>query len=186
MKTHMINGKDYYFVEDLFKTDHRWFKGCNEHLRKIVKIRRIPKSKHVYAVFNEKDEEWKVYDASYTRAKLYIDKLWIHENHLRFRPYEDESDDEDSDTEAIGDLLFVRNYRDSKIEVRGKPKLTDAYVKIQDMEYSMGIPGLCEKFMKKDVKKDERGDYVSLEALVKIKEEAFDGIKIWLIQELYK
>ena len=149
MKTFTFDstGKLYYNNEDLFKQHKSFYTGFLSKPRKIIEKKQIPNNEYVY-MYNEKNGTWKITDASYKKAKLFISKEWF-DNTISIKKQNNE-EIKNKIIENLPPLLELEDnekFRDVNdkiinIEVRGQKDRKNIYFKVKDVSVGFDIPNL--------------------------------------------
>ena len=86
MEQSIINEKEYYNVKDIKSNHPTLFYGYSKSPREIIEKKNIPNNEYVYATYNEKKQEWTIYDKDKkvpNKVSLYISKSWCDDNILK-------------------------------------------------------------------------------------------------------
>ena len=73
---------DVYLVKDIYDFSPEFFYGCRNVLRNIITKKKIPSEDILWAYFM--NQEWKVCDRNYKKAKLFIFQEWVYDNVPKF------------------------------------------------------------------------------------------------------
>jgi hypothetical protein len=86
MEQSIINEKEYYNVKDIKSNHPTLFYGYSKSPREIIEKKNIPNDEYLYATYNEKKQEWTIYDKDKkvpNKVSLYISKSWCDDNLLK-------------------------------------------------------------------------------------------------------
>ena len=138
-ETSTINGNEYYNVHHLKEYDPAYFYGSIKTTKNIIGKKNIPEDQYIYATYNGKKDEWKVYDKKNnvpTKAIIYISKEWIESNMPKMAINDDNDEDDEHEDNKEVKVNNGDNYEDAPniIQLDDEEKFTDSDGNIVEIE----------------------------------------------------